>query len=295
MLSVQYDKTDKSAVLSQKQGCERLNNSPIGVFDSGLGGLTAVKRLRELLPKENIIYLGDTGRVPYGSRSRDTIIGFTRDNIAFMRQFGVKAIVVACNTMCATALGVVRGETEVPMLGVVAPAVEKAAAVTKNNRVGVIATVATIGSGIYKKSLRELVPDVSVFSMACPLLVPLVESGKIRRGDKESETALREYLTPLMQEKIDTLILGCTHYPLLMPLIRDICGDGVNYVDSGKVTAEAVPQWLAEQDLLADEDGEGITEYFVTGDKAGFEATGSMFLREDIRGLVHRVSLEDKE
>ena len=279
----------------KKQGCERLNNGPIGVFDSGLGGLTAVKRMRELLPNENIIYLGDSGRAPYGSRSRDTIIGFTHDNISFLRQFGVKALVVACNTMCATALGAVRGEIAEPMLGVVEPTVRKAAAVTRNKRIGVIATVATIGSGIYKKSLRELLPDVSVFSMACPLLVPLVESGKIRRGDKETEKALREYLTPLMQEKIDTLILGCTHYPLLLPLIRDICGDGIKYVDSGKVTAEAVPQWLADMDLLSEGETEGITEYFVTGDKASFESTGSMFLREDIRGLVHRISLEDKE
>lgn len=266
-----------------------MDKRAIGVFDSGLGGLTSVKRLVELLPNEDIIYLGDTGRVPYGSRSRETIIKYTREDADFLIKYNVKAIVVACNTVSAAALDTVEKEYGVPMIGAVDAAVRRALETTKNGKIGVIGTAATINSGIYPRKIGEISKDARVFTKACPLLVPLVENGRVNRGDVVTETVVREYLSPVIGAGVDTLILGCTHYPLLMDIISDIAGDGVALVNSGGVTAEFVAKWLEENDML--NDSGGSIEYYVTDDTDGFGEMASLFLQSDVRGIVKKVTL----
>lgn len=267
-----------------------MDNRAIGVFDSGLGGLTAVKSLTELLPGERIIYLGDTGRVPYGGRSKETIIKYTKEDMDFLQRFDVKVILVACNTVSAAALDAVEGDYDLPIIGVVNAAVDAAVKETKNGKIGVIGTVSTIKSGIYVRKIAERAPEMEVVAQACPLLVPLVENGRINKGDIVIETVLREYLEPIKNAGVDTLILGCTHYPLLEELIADIMGENVHLVNSGGVTGEYVAKWLRENDLLSDGSC-GEISYYVTDDTAGFSETASHFLRHDVRGEVSKVTL----
>ena len=192
-----------------------MDNRAIGVFDSGLGGLTAVRRLHALMPQENIIYFGDTGRVPYGTKGRDIVTRYARQDVAFLRQFDLKSIIIACNTVSAIALDVLSRENDIPIIGTVEPACRRALTMTKNGRVGVIATAATVRSGAYEKYLHKKDGTLDLFTQACPLFVPLVENGRVHRGDIVIETVVKEYLTPLKEAGVDTLILGCTHYPLL--------------------------------------------------------------------------------
>ena len=266
-----------------------MDNRAIAVFDSGLGGLTAMRRLVAALPEEDIIYLGDTGRVPYGGRSIETIIKYTREDISFLLRHDIKAILVACGTVSTTALDVVRGDYDVPIYGVLAPSAEKAVSLTKNGKIGVIATAASIAGGAYGRKIRELMPGAEVTEKACPLFVPLVESGRINRGDVVIETVAREYLEPLKKTGIDTLVLGCTHYPLLTEIIRDVLGDGVSLVDSGGEAAASLARELADNELLGK--GGGTHRYYVTDGTENFAKLGSLFLGEDIRGEVSRVSL----
>ena len=191
-----------------------MDNRPIGVFDSGLGGLTAVKALRRLLPGEDLIYFGDTARVPYGGRSRETLLKYARQDIAFLRSFDLKAVLIACGTVTSTSLDTLRKDNDLPVLGVVEPSCREALAATNNKKIGMIATLASARSGAYERTLKGLDADVQVVSQPCPLFVPLVENGRFRQGDVVIETVAREYLTPLMEAGVDTLILGCTHYPL---------------------------------------------------------------------------------
>ena len=192
-----------------------MDRRPIGVFDSGLGGLTAVRSLRSILPGENLVYFGDTARVPYGGRSPETILKYARQDVRFLRTFDLKAILIACGTVTSTSLEQLRRENDLPMLGVVEPSCRAALAATRNRRVGIIATQASVRSGAYERTLRALAPEVTVLQQACPLFVPLAEEGRTRPGDIVIETVAREYLAPLRGQGIDTLILGCTHYPLL--------------------------------------------------------------------------------
>ena len=185
-----------------------MDTRPIGVFDSGLGGLTAVQSLRKILPEEDLVYFGDTARVPYGGRSRETILQYARQDVRFLRSFQPKALVVACGTISTTSLDTLQAENDVPFIGVVEPACRRAVQVTRNKRAGMIATLASVRSGAYEAALRRLDPDVRVFPEACPLFVPLVENGRFRRGDIVAETVAREYLAPLLEQGIDTLILG---------------------------------------------------------------------------------------
>lgn len=190
-----------------------MDQRPVGVFDSGVGGLSAVRELRKLLPSENIIYFGDTSRVPYGGRSPEILLKYARQDVHFLRSFDIKAILVACGTVSTTCLPILRRENDLPILGVVEPACRRAVQVTKTRRVGLIATAASVRSGAYEKCIGGLDPAVEVIAKACPLFVPLVENGRYRPGDTVIETVAREYLEPLRQTGIDTLILGCTHYP----------------------------------------------------------------------------------
>ena len=213
-------------------------NAPVGVFDSGIGGLTVAREIMRNLPSEKIVYFGDTARVPYGSKSRETVIRYSRQIIHFLQEQKVKAIVVACNTASAFALDAVRDELDIPIIGVIESGARIAAQETKNKRVGIIGTVGTVGSGIHASYLKELDPEITVIGKACPLFVPLVEEG---------------WLHDPVTEEIDTLILGCTHYPLLRSTIRKIMGEEVRLVNPAYETALELRKLLADMGLASDE------------------------------------------
>lgn len=224
------------------------SNAPIGVFDSGIGGMTIVKELMNQLPAEQIIYYGDTARVPYGNKSPETIINYSRQIADFLVNQGVKALVVACNTISAIALETLRSEFNLPIIGVVKPGAKAAADATKNGRIGVIATRATVNSGIYEDFLHKTNPDIHVYKQACPLFVPLVEEGWI--DDPITDKIIHRYLDGLVDHGIDSLVLGCTHYPLLRERIQQAVGDGITLVNPAYETAKAFKYVLEEHNLL---------------------------------------------
>lgn len=270
----------------------RMNNSlkPIGIFDSGLGGLTSVKAVTEALPNEDIIYFGDTARVPYGDRSKETIIEYVRDDIEFLLSHDVKAIVIACNTADSMARLEMERIFRIPIIGVVGPAAKKAALNTKNNKIGVIGTNATVKSDAYRKVIGEYNQNAEVFSVACPLLVPLVEEGRISPDDKVTRRVLKEYLSPLVVQEIDTLVLGCTHYPLLSPIITQIL-PGVELIDSGEAATESLKRKLAENSLSAPKDKKGTVRYFVSDNGESFARHGTVFMGHELHGKVTEVSI----
>ena len=253
-----------------------MDKRAIGVFDSGLGGLTAVRRLHALMPQENIIYFGDTGRVPYGTRGRDIITKYARQDVAFLRQYDLKSIIIACNTVSAIALDLLSEENDIPIIGTVEPACRRAMTMTQIGRVGVIGTAATIRSGAYEKYLHKKDGTLDLFTQACPLFVPLVENGRVHRGDVVIETVVKEYLTPLKDAGVGTLILGCTHYPLLEEVIGDFMGPDVTLIDSGAEAAN-----LASTQFDPNE-GTGTTQYFVSDDPQGFNQLAELFLQEKV-------------
>jgi len=269
-----------------------MDKRPIGVFDSGLGGLTVVKKLAELLPNENIIYLGDTGRVPYGPRSKDTIIKYAHQDAAFLAEFEIKAMVIACNTVCSVAFATLENEYNMPIYEVVSAPVKAAVEHTKNKKIGVIGTAATIRSGAYEKALKNLDPELTVYSSPCPLFVPLVEEGWISAADEAALYVAKRYLEPLIKSDIDTLILGCTHYPLLRDIISKIMGPEVNLIDSGSETAKKVEKDLKQRDKLNDNKAEGSIKYFVTDSIEGFTNVASRYLESEVHGLVEQTTLE---
>ena len=253
-----------------------MDKRAIGVFDSGLGGLTAVRRLHALMPQENIIYFADTGRVPYGTRGRDIITKYARQDVAFLRQYDLKSIIIACNTVSAIALDLLSEENDIPIIGTVEPSCRRAMTMTQTGRVGVIGTAATIRSGAYEKYLHKKDGTLDLFTQACPLFVPLVENGRVHRGDVVIETVVKEYLTPLKDAGVDTLILGCTHYPLLEDVIGDFMGPDVTLIDSGAEAAN-----LASTQFDPNE-GTGTTQYFVSDDPQGFNQLAELFLQEKV-------------
>lgn len=264
---------------------------PIGIFDSGLGGLTAVKEFNRILPAEDVIYFGDTGRVPYGTRSDETILKYVRQDIRFLMSHDIKGIIIACGTASSVALDIVLREFDIPIVGVVKPAAEAALRVTRNKKVGVIGTPGTIHSRSYEKILNRLNPEVQVYLQACPMFVPLVENGYLR--SEATNIIAREYLLPLKEQGIDTLILGCTHYPLLYETISAIMGSEVKLIDSGSVTADAVKHEMEEAGLLADGEKKGKNKYYVTDAVEQFEALGSLFLEKEIDGQVEKTNIEE--
>ena len=269
-----------------------MDERPIGVFDSGLGGLTSVKKLAMFLPGEDIIYLGDTSRVPYGSRSRDTIIKYARQDAAFLAGFDIKAMVIACNTVSTTAYEILNEFYDIPVYEVVSAAVKAAVSLTENGRIGVIGTTATINSGAYETAIREIKPELIVYSAACPLFVPLVENGRIDVNDVAAMSIAGEYLAEQLLSGVDTLILGCTHYPLLRNVISGIMGPDVRLIDSGEETARVVAEDLRERGLLSGSDKVGTIRYFVTDSTEGFSVLASRFLESDVQGQVEQVELE---
>ncbi len=248
---------------------ERKTDAPIGVFDSGLGGLTVTKELVKTLPGENLVYFGDTARVPYGSKSKETILHYTKQILNFMKTQEVKAIVVACNTVSAYALEEVRNRVKVPMIGVVRPGAETAAFVTKNRKIGVIGTKATVESRLYETCIREMIPEAEVYGAPCPLFVPLVEEGLWK--DPVTEEIAKRYLTPLKQEGVDTLILGCTHYPLLQPLLQKIMGRKVKLINPAEETAKRTRVILDERRLLNESGDAPKYRFYVSDDPKSFQ------------------------
>ena len=256
-----------------------MRNHPIGIFDSGLGGLTTVREIQRIMPGEDIIYFGDTGRVPYGTRSRETIIRYTKDDIDFLLRHDIKFIIAACGTASSVALPILRDKYDIKIMGVLESACKKAVEVTKTGRIGVIGT-----SGKYEELIKELNPKMEVFSNACPMFVPLVENGYA-----ESEAAMiiaKDYLKPLKEANVDTLILGCTHYPLLTKVISAIMGEGVTLLSPGALAAEEAKSYLEKEGLLSDKD-HGNSEFYVSDSVENFTQLGSTFLGKPIDGKVH--------
>lgn len=268
-----------------------MDTRPIGVFDSGLGGLTAVRELARIMPEEDLVYFGDTGRVPYGGRSREILVKYARQDVAFLRTFRPKAIVIACGTVSTTALDVLRAENDIPVFGVVGPAARAAAHVTANERVGLIGTKASIRSGAYERALAGLRPGVAVTARSCPLLVSLVENGRFQPGDIVAETVVSEYLAPVKAAGVDTLILGCTHYPLMKPVIGAYMGPGVTLVDVGEQCARWVKQRLEWDGLRNERPGAGRHRFFVSDSTEDFSALASVFLGEDVAGGVEQIDI----
>ena len=256
------------------------NSAPIGVFDSGMGGLTVVREMMSQLPNESIIYFGDTARVPYGPKSPDTVLRYSREITSFLKGEGVKALVVACNTATAHALPALRREFDMPIVGVIEPGARAAAAVTKTKRVGVIGTAGTIKSRAYEKEIRKLVPDVEVTAQACALFVPLVEEGWL---DSEVTRAVaRNYLAPIVSAEVDTLVLGCTHYPLMKTVIGNVVGRQVRLIDSAHETAREAAEVLRAHGL-ENETPDGARYRFIASDAPDtFLGLGERFLGSPI-------------
>ena len=258
------------------------SDAPIGVFDSGVGGLTVAREIMRQLPEERMVYFGDTARVPYGSKSRDTITRFVRQIIAFLKTRQVKAIVFACNTASAYALDTIEKEIDLPIIGVVRPGARTAVKATKNKKIGVIATDATINSGLYTEFIQAIDPEIQVYSKACPLFVPLVEEGLIH--DFVTEEIARRYLSRFKEDEIDTLILGCTHYPLLRSLIGRLMGNEVRLVNPAYETAIALREMLADKGIAAwpGTIAEGHHEFFVSDGAEKFRVFANSIMPQTI-------------
>jgi len=267
-----------------------MKRQPIGVFDSGLGGLTAVRELERLMPNEDIIYFGDTGRVPYGTRAPDTIVRYTRQDIRFLRGFGVKALVVACGTASSVALPRIASDYDLPILGVVSAAASAAVKQTKTGKIGILGTSATVGSGAFSRAIEAEFPSAQLTSVPCPLFVPLVENGRVSPTDPVLRLVVEEYLTPMKEAGVDTLILGCTHYPIIADAIGEFMGDGVTLINPAR---EAILTLHDLSCLPKNGDGAGSCRFFVSDDPALFSKNASLFLGREVSEAVEQVTLEE--
>jgi len=260
--------------------------SPIGVFDSGIGGLTVAHEVIRQLPHESLVYFGDTARVPYGPKSPETVRRYSREIAGFLRDQGVKGIVIACNTATAHALEALRGEMDMPVIGVVEPGARAAVAATRDGHIGVIGTAGTIKSGAYERAIRALDPNVMVTPRACPLFVPMVEEGWI--DHEATRLVAREYLEPMLEAEIDTLVLGCTHYPLLKPLLREVLGSSVRLIDSAEETAAETARTLCAEGLSARDDAQPTYRFVASDDPLQFLQLGQRFLGGTMEGVEIR-------
>jgi len=261
-----------------------MDKRPIGIFDSGVGGLTVVDKMFRLMPNEKIIYFGDTARVPYGNKSKDTITRFSKEIVKFLLRFKVKLIIVACNTASSLSLEALSHSFSVPIVGVIKPGVACAIRMSKNKRIGVIGTEATISSGAYKKKIKSLLKSAFVVQRACPLLVPLVENRWI--NDSITASVAKRYLLPLINKKIDTLILGCTHYPILKKTIKKIVGSRINLIDSSTAVAESTKRILERKGLLS-KCRKQKAKFFVSDQADNFVKLAEVFLRKKIKAEKH--------
>ena len=267
-----------------------MDNRKIGLFDSGLGGLTVMKELMCHLPQESIVYFGDTGRIPYGTKSVDTVIKYTKSDINFLRTFDLKLIVAACGTASSIALPRLKGQYDIPVFGVTEAAGRAAAKATKNGRVGVIGTAGTVRSDAYGKIIAAVNPAIQTVSVTCALFVPLVEDGFTEK--EAARLIAEEYLAPIKESGADTLILGCTHYPLLTKVIGEIMGEGVTLINPGVAIAEEIKAWLKEKDLLAEKQDEEQYRFYVSDVPEDFVRLGSMFLERPISGHITQIDIE---
>jgi len=259
-----------------------MNPAPIGIFDSGIGGLTVARALYERLPGEATVYFGDTARVPYGPKSPETVRRYSLEILNWLLEQGVKAVVVACNTSTAHALEALQAESPVPVIGVIEPGARAAAAASRGGPVGVIGTAGTIASNAYAKAIRRVRPGADVRQRACPLFVPLVEEGWF--DHPAAELIAREYLSPLREAGVDALVLGCTHYPLLKPLLQRVMGSDVKLIDSGEETAAAVAATLEGSGISAPPGTDPLHRFAVSDDEARFLQVGSRFIGERLDG-----------
>lgn len=265
-----------------------MDNRSIGVFDSGLGGLTVMKEIMNEFPNENIVYFGDTGRVPYGSRSKETIIKYSMSDVRFLESNDVKFIVIACGTASSVALDILKNESTTPIVGVVDATSEAAVRATKNNKVGIIGTSGTIKSGSYESIIKK--HNIKTFSKACPLFVPLVENGHF--DSPVARLVIEEYLTPIRNEGVDTLILGCTHYPHLKKAIGEFMGENVTLIDPGVELARSLKQQFDKEMYHSEEKDVEQYKYFVSDSVEGFESLASAFLDKNINGKVKKIDIE---
>lgn len=263
---------------------EKLKTRAIGMFDSGLGGLTVMKQIAKLMPHEHIVYFGDTARLPYGNKSPETIVRYSVENTIFLMQQEIKALLVACNTASSYAVSMLEKIFNIPIIGTIDPCAKKAMATTRNNKIGLLGTYATIQSGRFQEVIAKQLPDARVFGAACPLLVPLVEEQMLTHDI--TRLMIKEYLAPLKKEKIDTLILGCTHYPLLGQLIQEELGGGVVIVDAAHATAEALKNILEENKLYTHCEKTPEYRYFVTDDPEKFQKSGRIFFGKPLMQVL---------
>ena len=272
---------------------QNIKEAPIGVFDSGVGGLTVAREIMRQSPQERIVYFGDTARVPYGGKSTDTLIRYTRQIVRFLKTRGVKAIVVACNTASAVALEAVREELDIPIIGVVRPGARVAAKATKNGKIGIIGTETTVNSGLYTKLIQEILPNAEVVGKACPLFVPLVEEGWTK--DPVTEEVARRYLADLQKSEIDALILGCTHYPLLRHMVGEIMGDQVTLVNPAYETALELKALLEREGIANDGENKNFEnpyEFFVSDLAEKFKVFANSILPCDVTS-IKKINIEE--
>ena len=269
-----------------------MDDRPIGIFDSGLGGLTAVRALASAAPWESFVYLGDTAHAPYGDRTAEQLRALSRQNVGFLRGRGVKALLVACNTSTANAMDVMLAENpDLPLLGVIEPAAGAAVSATETGRIGLLATAATVSSGAYERAIRRLAPEAAVTAVACPKLVPLVEAGRTDPSDPALAGAAREYAAPLLAAGADTVILGCTHYPIIRAAIRRALGPDVTLIDSGAASVGALLRALERRGALGDKTTPGSRRFYCSAGREMFVKVGSAFLGWDMAGLTEQVEL----
>lgn len=267
-----------------------MDNRPIGVFDSGVGGLTVLREIMKQLPGEDLVYFGDTARVPYGSKPKDVVVKYVIESCNFLKTKNVKAIVIACNTATALAIEEAQEIFDVPIIGVVEPGAKAAASVTKNNIIGIIATEGTIKSGAYKEKIMKLIPEAKIFGVPCPLFVPIIEEGW-ESTDVAYLTASK-YLDHLKKANIDTLVLGCTHYPVLRDTINKIMGDNITLVDPAFETVKIIKNILIDNKLLNEKTHGGTYNYYVSQNPEKFKKIGENIIKKSI-DLVEKVELED--
>ena len=265
------------------------NLKPIGVFDSGIGGLTVVKRLGTTLPNENIIYFGDTARVPYGSKSNSTVIEYSIQNTNFLLSKDVKAIIVACNTASSVAIPELKSKFDLPIIGMIEPGASMALKFSSNKKIGVIGTWATISNKAYSTEIKKMEPAANIYEKPCPLFVPFAEEGWLTH--KATYEVAEEYLKELREHEIDTLVLGCTHYPILADVIQEVMGKNVKLIDSGVASAEVIKNMLQKNNLLSESDERGAQDFYVSDIPQKFRDEAELFLGRPIDD-VHKVDLE---
>jgi len=261
----------------------------IGVFDSGLGGLTSVRTLEKIMPDENIIYFGDTGRVPYGTRSKSTLLKYAKQDLAFLRTHDINAVLVACGTVSSIAMDILCEQSDIPIVGVVEPSAKAAVEKTKNKIIGVIGTGVTVASGSFKNAIMAIDPEIEVVTTACPLFVPLVENGFIEKDNEITRLTAEKYLADIKASGADTLILGCTHFPIIADIIASVV-PGVTLINSGEEAAKSLLSMMEREKMLLHEGGE--LSCYVSDEISGFERIAEMFLGHSINGRVSKINID---